>query len=413
MRCLRVTGFAILLAYNGLAQDTITLRFNHSPQHIGRYSRGSGGDLYLLRSDSIFDYEGAYQVILPEGIALRKAAFGFEHFTGLDSGAIERTAIVVLADYQAEKKTLYVDCNGNLDLTDDGDPLAFGMGDTALVTFRNSRNDEGIFQLRYADAPYRSPELIERALARLEGHPLAEQNGIASPAHWLYTQRLNGRVTSATIGEDSILIGLMDWNCNGLYNDLGEDRVLVGNYRTGEISDRLSEGAYTVIPKMIIDLNGNYFEVIDIEETGKHISLAKTYLRPVRLQPGDVLPDFRIVSLAGDSTSLHAHMTGNDYYLLDVWGTWCVGCRVQLPRLKEMDEQYPQLTVIGLNFGDEQERARAYISENAISWFNAQCDESIMEAILLDKFPYYVLLDAQRRIVKMNAELAEVGELVK
>ena len=71
------------------------------------------------------------------------------------------------------------------------------------------------------------------------------------------------------------------------------------------------------------------------------------------------------------------------------------------------------MPVIGLNFGDEQERARAYISENAISWFNAQCDESIMEAILLDKFPYYVLLDAQRRIVKMNAELGEVGELVK
>lgn len=402
----------LLLSLSAAAQDTITIRFTNPHQWVGPYGSAQASELFRFHTDSVFYYDGGHQVTLPSELDLDKGAFGFEFFTGLDNPAIENVALVAVDDFRSPNRKLYVDYNGNLDLTDDGDPEILVPGDTAVIYFRNASNTEGLFGIAYTAARPLTPEIRERANAFWARHPWAIQNEITHSDYWLSSTRLNKLVQETIVGNDSILVGLMDWDCNGLYNTLGEDRVLVGDYRTGEMSDRLSEGAFTIIPNTIVEINDTFYEVVEVEETGSYVRLVSTDRKPPRLKPGDALPDFSMESLDGDSTSLYAQLTGDEYYLLDVWGTWCKGCAVQLPRLKEANEKYQQLKVIGLNFGDTPENAQQYIEENEITWFNGQCDESIMDVLLLDKFPYYVLLTADKRIVKLNLDLHEIGELL-
>jgi hypothetical protein len=412
LMCL-ILAIAILPGVRLAAQDTVTVQFTNPHQHIGPYGNGSGGTLFRFHTDSVFYFDGAHHVTLPKQVDIDKAAFGFEYFTGLENPAIENTPLVVVDDYRAATRRLYVDYNGNLDLTDDGGPMKLGVNDTVTARFTNSSNADGLFPLEYAFAQPLSPEIRERANSFWNRYPWAVANGICDSDYWLWSRRLNGRVTRALIGGDSVLIGVSDVNCDGLYNISGEDRVIVGNYKTGVISDRLSDGAYTIMPKTLIEINGHYYEVVEVEEAGRYLRLVTTDRKPQRLNPGDLVPDFGIVSLAGDSTSLYGQLAGSNYYLLDAWGTWCFGCGVQLPRLKEVDSLHTNLSVIGLNFYDTAERAQKYVEEKQIKWFNGQCDESVMDLLLLDKFPYYVLLDSEKRIVQLSVNLQEVEGLLK
>ncbi|AMO57535.1 thiol:disulfide interchange protein [Endozoicomonas montiporae] len=45
--------------------------------------------------------------------------------------------------------------------------------------------------------------------------------------------------------------------------------------------------------------------------------------------------------------------------LLNVWGTWCIGCRVEHPFLMELAEQ--GVTLYGVNYKDEQSDARQWL----------------------------------------------------
>ena len=55
-----------------------------------------------------------------------------------------------------------------------------------------------------------------------------------------------------------------------------------------------------------------------------------------QLEVGAHAPDFRAVDLAtGDSVSLRGHYAGA-VTLVNVWATWCVPCRVEMPAMEKL-----------------------------------------------------------------------------
>jgi cytochrome c-type biogenesis protein len=67
---------------------------------------------------------------------------------------------------------------------------------------------------------------------------------------------------------------------------------------------------------------------------------------------GDPAPDYRAVNLAGDSVSL-AGLRGQ-VVLLNVWATWCIPCRKEIPELQALHQEYEArgLRVVGVSVDD-------------------------------------------------------------
>jgi peroxiredoxin len=66
------------------------------------------------------------------------------------------------------------------------------------------------------------------------------------------------------------------------------------------------------------------------------VALAKYGPEVQRVEVGDRAPDFRAIDLAtGDSVSLRERYRGT-VTLVNVWATWCVPCRVEMPAMEKL-----------------------------------------------------------------------------
>jgi cytochrome c biogenesis protein CcmG, thiol:disulfide interchange protein DsbE len=74
---------------------------------------------------------------------------------------------------------------------------------------------------------------------------------------------------------------------------------------------------------------------------------AQVFTLPDLLQPG--------------STVTNAAFKGR-WYLLNVWGTWCVECRGEHPVLLDIKRE-GKVAVLGLNYQDDDEKARQWLQE--------------------------------------------------
>ena len=103
----------------------------------------------------------------------------------------------------------------------------------------------------------------------------------------------------------------------------------------------------------------------------------------------------------------------NQYLLLDFWGTWCRGCTLQLPDLKNLANGSNKIQVLGLNYGDNQARIEKYLAKHDIAWPNGIANEEIMKKLRIDGFPNYLLIDKNGDILIMNGTLKEIEERLK
>ena len=69
-------------------------------------------------------------------------------------------------------------------------------------------------------------------------------------------------------------------------------------------------------------------------------------------------PKFELETLAGEKI-FNSRIEGNDF-LLNVWASWCITCRVEHPYLMNLKRQ--GIPILGLNYKDER--------EDAIEWLN-------------------------------------------
>ena len=77
---------------------------------------------------------------------------------------------------------------------------------------------------------------------------------------------------------------------------------------------------------------------------------------------GKPVPDFKLLTVLNpDRVVTKADLKGQ-VYLLNVWGTWCVGCKVEHPTLINIAKT--GLPIYGINFKDELSDAQQWIKDN-------------------------------------------------
>lgn len=97
------------------------------------------------------------------------------------------------------------------------------------------------------------------------------------------------------------------------------------------------------------------------------------YLDPARSQvKGKTAPDFTLPVLSGGPEGNRISLS--DYrgrvVVLDFWASWCGPCRAQAPILDALARKFEAqgVSFIGVNTGDEEANARAYLTKANLSY---------------------------------------------
>lgn len=87
------------------------------------------------------------------------------------------------------------------------------------------------------------------------------------------------------------------------------------------------------------------------------------YLNPAELPSamiGKPFPEFSLPSVQGDKTLTRADLLGKPA-LVNVWGTWCISCRVEHPVLNKLAEQ--GVLIYGIDYKDDNAAALIWLAE--------------------------------------------------
>ncbi len=77
---------------------------------------------------------------------------------------------------------------------------------------------------------------------------------------------------------------------------------------------------------------------------------------------GKSAPAFALPDLFDTSRQVKSSDFQGRWYLLNVWGTWCVECRVEHPVLLDLQRQ-GKVSIVGLNYKDDSLAAQQWLSE--------------------------------------------------
>lgn len=129
---------------------------------------------------------------------------------------------------------------------------------------------------------------------------------------------------------------------------------------------------------------------------------------------GESTPDFELRSLDGRTARL-SNLRGKPV-LLNFWATWCAPCRVEMPWLVELDQQYrPQgVQIIGVSLDDpdaEQDVAK-FIAQVGVHYTILIGDSSVADTYGGVRFmPQSFFIDRDGKITKTSLGLTDKHDL--
>lgn len=88
----------------------------------------------------------------------------------------------------------------------------------------------------------------------------------------------------------------------------------------------------------------------------------------VGVDVGQLAPDFTLTDLEGNQVSL-SDFRGKIVFI-NFWATWCVPCRVEMPEIEAVYQQYKDrdVVVIGVDLFEPEDEVRQYVQQGGYSW---------------------------------------------
>ena len=117
---------------------------------------------------------------------------------------------------------------------------------------------------------------------------------------------------------------------------------------------------------------------------------------------GEPAPDFTVELLDGGSFSLSDHIADDGRPLIvNLWASWCVPCREEMPDLSAFAEANPDIAIVGVAVEDQLEDARAFGAEIDPVYPLAFGDDAFDEAYPNFGLPVTYFLDADGGVTEV------------
>jgi cytochrome c biogenesis protein CcmG/thiol:disulfide interchange protein DsbE len=110
---------------------------------------------------------------------------------------------------------------------------------------------------------------------------------------------------------------------------------------------------------------------------------------------GKPAPSFKLPQLHAEQSTISPDDMKGKVWLFNVWASWCVSCRQEHPLLVELARSN-KLPIIGLNYKDERDAGKAWLSEHGDPYILSAFDRDgrvgidygvygVPESFLIDK----------------------------
>lgn len=309
--------------------------------------------------------------------------------------------------------------------------------DVACMMYIAYRTEGGCIELALdanANLDFSDDEIHEMCAPNRHLNPEAKREILELPYRYEYvhggeviedTLTVMLSVDSSRVGPNMSLLGLM--NATYGYGEFffEEDTVYVksniaGNSLTPFASLFVSpnigyeENAYV---GDFVKVNGRILEYSAVLNNPARIQLRELVAgeRPQSAKVGFYLPSFGGVNeLTGDSVSTTDYR--GKYLYIDIWGSWCVGCVIDLPNLvnsySEMDKSV--VDVIGVAY-DVPENLQEAVQEYGITWPNVLNSEenNITELLNVNGFPTTILVNPEGVVIATGLRGENLNEQIQ
>ena len=165
-------------------------------------------------------------------------------------------------------------------------------------------------------------------------------------------------------------------------------------FRKADIDPSIPEGAFAFVPP----------------EDAREVTAFRTS-RSSAIEIGSEAADFRLKDLEGREIQLKS-LRGN-VVLLNFWATWCGPCRLEMPVIENLHQQFhgKGLRVFGVN-DEDIDTIREYVAEHEYSFPTlVDTDQQAMNLYRIRGIPTMVVIDREGKIVQYRLGLSRESDL--
>jgi thiol-disulfide isomerase/thioredoxin len=101
--------------------------------------------------------------------------------------------------------------------------------------------------------------------------------------------------------------------------------------------------------------------------TNPAAALSTGMVGPDGLSAGDLMPELRLASYGSGQAVTLSSLRGKPV-LLNFWATWCPPCRAEIPKLNELAQKYPKLTIIGVDVAEGRDTISGFLKQQSTAY---------------------------------------------
>ena len=123
---------------------------------------------------------------------------------------------------------------------------------------------------------------------------------------------------------------------------------------------------------------------------------------------------------SNNKISLDDTLKGSNYYLVNIWASWCLPCREEHPYLVQLKKN-SSIKIIGINYKDKRDNALKFLDEYENPYLTILTDNNGMASIEIGAYgvPESFILNKEKKIIKKiigpidKKKFNEIKELIK
>lgn len=362
---------------------------------------------------------GTFNAKLPDLKGYKDTEYAYIYYGGvLERPELKGYVLCILSSNKRQfnkPALLWIDKNYNNDLTDDGAPDTFPekIGNMDIV-FYNPKVKNATYTVNIARYPINfNPKYI--GLMDDFYNANSGSKFFSGTQYSFKEQRLNTIAGEYLTSEDSFTIAFKDNNCNGLYNDPGEDVIIIGEYKTKVMSEN-SIAIDEKAGKTFFERNGKRYNITFIDPVGGYvlIQVDKNAKLTKALIVGKKIKKFRFYTTDVERKSVSIRKYRRKPTYIYIWRFDQVGFSEDTAALRIIARDYAnKINLLTLNYGETPKEIRNFIVHNDINWQIGLSTQAINDQLYLEKFPLGVLTSKRLKVKQTRISPKEILLLLK